>query len=61
MAPRHVQQIRLGTTVKKVPPEDIDGKLFIMLQDVQDVFKDAKYLELDGTSVPFVRGPDFQR
>ncbi|GJJ69424.1 hypothetical protein EMPS_01770 [Entomortierella parvispora] len=61
MASRHLQQIRLGTSIKKVQAEEVDGNFFVLMQDVLHYFKGAECLELDGAHYPFVRGPDFQR
>ncbi|KAG9325234.1 hypothetical protein KVV02_004174 [Mortierella alpina] len=60
MAPpkRHIQQIRLDNVIKRVPAKERNGSIYVMLEDVQDVFENVKRLEYDGISVPFMTNDD---
>jgi len=63
MAPpvRHAQEIRLDGVVKKVAAKLRNDQLVVMLQDVQDIFPNARRLEYDEISVPFMTDDDDKR
>lgn len=63
MAPpvRHAQEIRLDGIVKKVVAKLRNDQLVVMLQDVQDIFPNARRLEYDEISVPFMTDDDDKR
>ncbi|KAG0331542.1 hypothetical protein BG000_010809, partial [Podila horticola] len=63
MAPpvRHVQEIRLDGVVKKVIAKQRNGQLVVMLQDVRDIFENARRFEYDGIGVPFMTDDDDKR
>ncbi|KAG0094623.1 hypothetical protein BGZ93_006997, partial [Podila epicladia] len=63
MAPpvRHVQEIRLDGVVKKVIAKQRNGQLVVMLQDVKDIFENARRFEHDGIGVPFMTDDDDER
>ncbi|KAF9381546.1 hypothetical protein CPC16_009804 [Podila verticillata] len=63
MAPpvRHAQEIRLDGVVKKVAVKLRNEQLVVMLQDVQDIFPNARRLEHDEISVPFMTDDDDKR
>ncbi|KAG0338475.1 hypothetical protein BG004_007210 [Podila humilis] len=58
---RHVQEIRLDDVVKRVLAKERNGKLVIMLQDVQDIFENARRFEYDGIGIPFMTNDDDER
>ncbi|KAG0030260.1 hypothetical protein BGZ82_007503, partial [Podila clonocystis] len=57
----HVQEIRLDGVVKKVIAKKRNGQLVVMLQDVKDIFENARRFEYDGIGVPFMTDDDDER
>ncbi|KAF9955752.1 hypothetical protein BGZ72_003433 [Mortierella alpina] len=55
---RHIQQIRLDNVIKRVLAKERNGSIFVLLDDVKDVFEDVKRLEYEGISVPFMTNDD---
>lgn len=58
---RHVQQIRLDNVLRKVLAKEKNGQTYVLLQDVKDIFEDARRLEYDGISVPFMTDENDER
>ncbi|KAF9291324.1 hypothetical protein BGZ68_004412 [Mortierella alpina] len=50
----HIQQIRFDNVIKRFPAKERNGSIYILLDDVRVVFKDAESFEYDGISIPFV-------
>ncbi|KAF9397276.1 hypothetical protein BGX21_009042, partial [Mortierella sp. AD011] len=63
MAPpkRYIQQIQLDGVLKKVLAKERNGQVFVLLQDVQDIFEGAKRFEYDGIGVPFMTDENDER
>ncbi|KAG0198557.1 Leucine-rich repeat-containing protein 45 [Mortierella sp. GBA30] len=51
---KYIQQIRLDNVVRKVPAKERNGEIYVLMDDVKDVFEGAKRLEHDGVSVSFM-------
>ncbi|KAF9348133.1 hypothetical protein BGX34_002662, partial [Mortierella sp. NVP85] len=51
---RDVQKIRLNNVVEMVEVKEKDGKKYVLLDDVKDIFGNAKRLVYDRISVPFM-------
>ncbi|KAI1320254.1 hypothetical protein EDD11_001469 [Mortierella claussenii] len=59
---RYVQQIRLGDNVQRVLAKEKNGQIYVLLDDVRDVFENAKRLVYnDGLGVPFMTDEDDNR